>query len=161
MPTRRHRKELRGALAGVAATAAMTRVAKDWVQVRYPETELHYHPMTSLQWLVQKFGRRDPLPEHAAVPLAHALHYGYGAMAGATFAASVSDRSRLPWMIRGSAYGFLLWAVSFCGYVPLLGIYKPAWQFEAQEREVTLLAHGTYGIALAAILESLEPQERS
>lgn len=151
----KQRNALRGALAGIAATAAMTRIARDWVQIRHPDTELHYHPLTNLQWLVQKVGRRRPLPEHAAVPLAHALHYGYGALAGAAFAVSLDEAGRFPWALRGGAYGLFLWTVSFCGYVPLLGIYKPAWRFEAQEREVTLLAHGSYGIALAAVLEAL------
>lgn len=145
---------LKGALAGLVATGAMTKVAKDWVQIRHPGTELHYHPKTNLQWAVQRLGRREPLPEHAAVPLAQWLHYGYGALVGAGFAVVRGDGSQRFWAVRGGGYGLLLWLVSFCGYIPLLGIYKPGWRFDAQEREVTLLAHTTYGVALSAILEA-------
>lgn len=160
MRNKQRNAALKGALAGIAATGAMTKVAKDWVQIRHPGTELHYHPKTNLQWLVQRLGRREPLPEHAAVPLAQWLHYGYGALVGAAFALARGGRPQRFWAVRGGSYGLLLWVVSFCGYIPLLGIYKPGWEFEAQEREVTLLAHTTYGVALAAILEAVSSGRR-
>lgn len=151
------RDVLRGALAGFTATGAMTGFAVNWLSLRHPDFPRHHHPLSIVQWANARLGNEDPLPESSARPLARALHYGFGALSGIAFSIWVRKLPiPLPWPVRGAMFAWFLWVIAFCGYIPGLGIYKPAWRFELPERETTFLSHTVYGMTLAALLEALE-----
>lgn len=74
------------------------------------------------------------------------LHVGFGAMAGALFAPALRAlRLPLSPMLQGAAFGTLVWAVSYAGWIPALGIMPPPSRDRPRRPEVMLAAHWVYG----------------
>lgn len=130
---------LRGALGGVAATGVMSAVLglaeKTGVMEQEPprvivETLLPVRPRSTL-----------------TNTLAVVAHVGYGAGAGALFAALPG---RWPHGVRlGVGYGLAVWALGYEGWLPAAGVLPPAHR-DRPGRAVTMLAaHVVYGGALA------------
>jgi hypothetical protein len=86
--------------------------------------------------------------------VATALHFAFGAAAGAVFEVG---RRRLPLDRRaavpaGAAWGLAVWAVSYAGWVPWLRILPPPDE-DRLDRQLTMVAaHLVYGATLGAIL---------
>lgn len=81
-----------------------------------------------------------------------AAHLGFGASVGALF---YLLRSRLrppgPGLVQGLAYGGAVWAVSYKGWVPALGILPPPEWDRPGRRRTNVLAHLVYGAVLGAL----------
>ena len=93
--------------------------------------------------------------------VAVAGHLGFGAVAGALF--GVLHR-RLPPavnpLVHGALFGSLVWAVSYKGWIPALGIMPPP-EHDHPARPVTmLLAHWVYGATLGLIVDRRLPRRR-
>lgn len=85
--------------------------------------------------------------------LASLLHFGFGIGMGALF--GVLHRRlpfRVPAAVHGVVFGSLVWAVSYQGWVPALGIMPPASDDRPDRPRVMLFAHWVYGAILGAIL---------
>jgi len=83
--------------------------------------------------------------------LATLLHFGFGACAGAMFAVVAPKRliARVP---LGMAYGTAIWAISYAGWVPALGIMPPASR-DRRDRQVVMLAgHLLFGAFLGLLV---------
>lgn len=92
-------------------------------------------------------------PRGAALGLATAAaHVGYGAAAGAVFAV-------LPRPLRsvagGAVFGVLVWAVSYMGWIPKLGLMRRPSRDRAGRPTAMVLAHVVYGATLGAAFERL------
>jgi hypothetical protein len=125
-------------------------------------------PMTAVMLVAQRVGAMGRMPpakiteagldaagaESTPGPLKRAataaLHVGFGAAAGALYAwwsGRGPGRRGIP---QGAAFGTLVWAVSYAGWVPALGIMAPP-QRDRQGRPTSmLLAHWVYGGVLGA-----------
>lgn len=136
---------LAGAIAGLAATFAMNQIAGFIVPRRHPDYERHFHYVTFVEWIRSQVGTQRELTDEELWKLGRALHFSYGAAMGCVYFLA-SRRVDLPSMIKGPTFGVALWASAFCGFIPLMGIYKPAWRFDRAELEVTLAAHAGYGL---------------
>ena len=84
-------------------------------------------------------------------------HLGYGMATGALFSV-LGQRVRLmPPVVLGAAFGGLVWATSYFGWVPALGL-MPSPAEDRPDRSVSmLLAHLVYGAVLGALTP---PRER-
>ncbi len=84
---------------------------------------------------------------------ATALHFGFGLSCGALF--TLLHR-RLPFRVPGALHGMvfasLIWATSYQGWVPALGIMPPASEDRPDRPRVMFLAHLVYGAILGAIV---------
>lgn len=81
-------------------------------------------------------------------------HLGFGAGCGALFALAArwlppSMRVRAP---AGAVFGAGVWAVSYAGWVPALGILPPPDEDRADRQVTMLAAHLVYGATLGALL---------
>jgi hypothetical protein len=83
--------------------------------------------------------------------LAALAHLGFGVLAGALFG-PLDRRLRAPGgpVARGVAYGSLIWAVSYAGWVPALGILPPPGRDRPGRPATMLVAHWVYGAVLGA-----------
>ena len=147
---------LTGAAAGLAATAPMT-LAMKAAQGGLPAHERHPLPprrvtMRALRAIgIRPHGRLDEA-ERRATTLA--AHYGYGTAAGALF--GLFAPRRLPEAVTaGVGYGLLVWAGSYLGLLPALGLHPPATREPARRNAMMIAAHVVWGAAMGASAASL------
>lgn len=123
--------------------------------------------MTAVMLGAQRLGRLGRMPpariadagldaagaEEAPAPVRRAttaaLHLGFGAAAGALYAwGSARLGRRGP--LAGAAFGTAVWAASYAGWVPALGILPPPHRDRPGRPASMILAHWVYGAALDA-----------
>lgn len=137
-----------GAIAGLAGTLAMTS-AMSRMHRRSPIHERRPKPTQ---------GIASPSVEFAAAPgredeidLRTASDFVYGAAAGALIAAANPRISRTT----GAAAGLAMWAVSCLGWIPGVGIVKPATLPPRRRNARMLAAHLVWGTTTADALREL------
>ncbi|MCZ2401814.1 hypothetical protein IV498_01090 [Paenarthrobacter sp. Z7-10] len=131
---------LGGAVGGLAATVVMTTglTFSDRLGVRNRQP-----PRKIVQAAL------PDLPKDTLDTVAVVTHFGYGAAAGALYAAAIPARFRNP--ATGTGYGLLIWALAYEGWLPALGVV-PAAHREKWSRALTmLLAHVLYGATLGLV----------
>jgi hypothetical protein len=84
---------------------------------------------------------------------ASVTHVGFGAAAGAVFALIVPRvPAVVPRPLAGAAYGTVVYAGSYHGWAPALGLMPPAWRDERGRQPVMIGAHWVYGAVLGGLL---------
>ncbi len=136
-----------GAMAGVAATTAMSGPMllagrMGWMEQQPPE-RITEEALSAAGAPVESDAAQDAL--------ATVAHYGFGAAAGAVFA-TLHRRVRLPVpaVAQGMAFGLLVWATSYKGWLPALGIMPPSQRDRPGRRRTMVLGHLVYGAVLGA-----------
>jgi hypothetical protein len=142
-------KWLRGAAAGSLATIPMT-LAMLMVHRLLPAREQYSLPprLITENWL----GRGQGETALRAWTLIN--HFGFGALAGSLYSGLGIDKERPA--IAGPAFGVAVWAVSYLGWVPVLGLMAPATRQPARRNGMMIFAHLVWGAALAAALSRSE-----
>lgn len=138
---------LRGGLAGFAATAPMT-LAMDLMHRRLPARERYPLPPSEItEELTSRAGLADDLSpaEHTALTMAN--HFAYGAATGALYPL-VADRLPGGAAAKGVVYGLGVWAASYLGLLPSLGILTPASEHPRERNALMIAAHVVWGAAL-------------
>ena len=133
-----------GALAGLAATMVMTGAMRHLFGQVGPENRYPLPPREITERVV-------PAGQEAHLQTGTMLaHFGYGALAGAIFALLPLPR------MSGVPYGIAVWALSYLGWIPAVGILKPATRHPRERNLLMLAAHFVWGAALEAGLRELE-----
>jgi hypothetical protein len=78
-----------------------------------------------------------------------AAHFGFGIAAGAAFA--VAERGRAS-LLRGGAYGALIWAATYAGLIPKLRLMRSPEKDRPGRPTSMVVAHLVYGATLGATL---------
>jgi hypothetical protein len=138
-------KRLRGLLAGLAATGPMTAVmaagrAAGWLGTPPPE-EISGR-------LAARIDVRDEFSPPTFDVAWFANHLAFGAFCGALYA-SLRGVLTPASPVAGIEFGFAVWAVSYGGVMPALGLYPSPRRDEPSRIAVMLVAHVVYGVALA------------
>ena len=140
-----------GGFAGLIGTLAHT-AAMLSAQACLPRARSRPVPPRAITHQVA--GKRGETPDTDRVTVATAAaHFGYGALAGALYAALGSRRHRRRPVARGVAYGLGIWAVSYLGWLPAFRILPPANRMPAQQNAMMLLAHVAWGAAFGAAFD--------
>lgn len=136
----RLREFVLGAVAGVAATAAMTA----WLGAAQALGLLTRQPPRIIT------EQTVPIRSETGMTLATIVaHLSYGAAAGAVWGLLAPRRLSGP--IAGAVYGAVLWVCSYEGWVPAAGILPPAHR-DNRKRVVTMLTgHLVYGTVLGVL----------
>ena len=97
-------------------------------------------------------GTDVPAGAHTGVELSAGV--AYGSLFGLLFSMGMlalpkSQQSHHPFVL-GGALGLLVWAASYFGVMPGLGLAKPAWEHDRAELAGELTRHLAYGVATAA-----------
>lgn len=100
-------------------------------------------------------GQRDEATQDA---LASALHLAFGMGIGALFAA-IHRRLpvRIPGYLHGMIFATLVWAISYQGWVPALGIMPPASRDRPGRPLLMWLAHLVFGGILGTLVARGSP----
>ena len=137
----------RGACAGLAGTLGMTLVGMKPGIVRWLPEDMQpdrWLPHTLVRQLLRSADEDDEDARHGML-LTTALHFGYGAAAGAAYALLRRQFGRGPGWLAGASYGVLLWAVSYEGWIPALGLLPPTTRAPAYQWIVPVGSHLIYG----------------
>ena len=126
-----------GAAAGLSATAGMTAFMVGMER-------LGVMPGQPPRKIVDRVA--PELTEGLADAAALISHGAYGAAGGAAFALLTADRShKTAW---GIAFGALVWATGYEGWVPALGVLPPAHHDRPSRVGTMVAAHVIYGYLL-------------
>ncbi len=147
-----------GGLAGLTATVPMTLVMLALYR-GLPKSEQYALPQVEIIDAVadQAGGHDDrdaaspPEPGKPLDTVAVLAHFGYGAASGAAYAALTPPGAARP-ALRGLAFGLALWAASYLGWLPLLGILTPATQHPPRRNAVMIAAHFIWGPVTALLV---------
>jgi uncharacterized membrane protein YagU involved in acid resistance len=138
-----------GAIAGFVGTMAMT-AAMRRMHERLPPPERY--PLTPREIV-------DSASEHAGVPLTNeaardvttAAHFAYGAASGALL--GVANVMLGP--MSGGAAGVGVWLASYMGWIPGVGILKPAADHPPRRNLLMIVAHVVWGVTTAKAMREL------
>jgi uncharacterized membrane protein YagU involved in acid resistance len=138
-----------GGIAGFVGTMAMT-AAMRRLHRRLPEKERY--PLTPREIVDSTAEKLSvPLPDEAAKDVTTATHFLYGAAVGAVLAVTNPDPSKRS----GALYGAAVWLASYMGWIPAVGILKPATRHPARRNLLMLGVHLVWGAATAASMKEL------
>jgi len=139
---------LAGAVAGLAATAAMSLAM--W-GARKAHALGEPPPRRLVRRLLAPLGPARPTGTalNAASWLAH---FGFGATMGSLFAL-LPRSAKTP--AGGMSFGLGVWAVNYAGILPRLGLHPPVWRDRPGRPSAMIAAHLVYGAALAAVYRRL------
>lgn len=146
---------LRGAIAGSVATVPMTiSMLIGWRLLpgreRYP-----LPPREITQDLAKRLGIGDRLTDGQLTAATMLSHFGYGAFFGSTYAL-MEKRVPLRSGAKGVLAGLMLWVASYLGWLPALGILKPATRHPWRRNVLMILAHIVWGLTLEETTRKLE-----
>jgi hypothetical protein len=156
-PSLRHwsRVLLAGAGAGVAATAAMSAVMFGFQKLgllgRMPPRHIVEDTLARFRVL----HRTSPAARKA---LSTVSHLGFGATQGMLYAAALESPRVLrqgtatPQLRSGVPFALLVWAASYAGWLPKLGILPPPSRDRFGRPTSMIIAHAVYGAVLAELL---------
>lgn len=133
-----------GALAGMAATLPMT-IAMRRLHARLPAAQRYPLPPREITAKLPLLGLTPP-----TATLLH--HFAYGGAAGAIFGLLPPRHARLA----GPFFGVGVWVASYLGWIPLMGILRPATVHPAPRNTLMLAVHLVWGAGLTAGLRELE-----
>jgi hypothetical protein len=140
---------VRGSLAGLAGTAAMSvamlGAQKAGLMGKMPPKKITEAALGAL--------RMDRSAPRSNV-LSTVAHFGYGLAGGVLFAAGA--RRLLPQVrgvgpAAGAAFGVAVWALSYVGWVPALGIMPPPHRDRPGRPTAMVLAHIIYGALVGGL----------
>lgn len=146
-----------GAAAGVAATVLMTGVMEAAQRLGLMGD---MPPWVITRRTLEKSGKRHKVSTPAQKLLATAMHVGFGAILGAIYEA-VEDEAQPPGpkLAHVLGYSVAVWAVSYAGWVPALGLMPPPTHDQKGRQLATFAAHIVFGAALLAAAEGLRRVE--
>lgn len=151
MATRLTTRLLLGAIAGIAGTVAMT-AAMNRLYSRLPRSDQYPLPPREITERLAPIERDDAIMDAAT-----AAHHGYGAAAGALLAAAQ------PVMTArfGSTAGIAVWAASYFGWIPAMGVLRPAHRHPPARNALMIAAHLVWGAVTAASYRELIAARRT
>lgn len=137
-----------GAIAGFIATFPMTAVMRR-LHRALPHRQRYPLPPREIA---------EDLPALGATPSSATLlhHFLYGGATGALFAA-LFPRAGLA---SGAAYGIVVWAGSYLGWIPATGFLRRGTSHPLRRNGLMLAAHVVWGACLAGGRAELEKAER-
>lgn len=138
-----------GALAGLAATMAMTSFMQR-AHAKLPPGQRY--PLPPREILDRTAGVER---ENAARTATMFSHFGFGALAGSLFALPAVSR------LGGVPYGLGVWGASYLGWLPASRILAPAIRHPGRRNLLMLAAHVVWGAVLARSFEELNAAERA
>jgi hypothetical protein len=136
-----------GAVAGVVATLPMTGVM--WAAQRLGA--LGRFPPSRIASAGLDAAGAEEAPRGARDAAGALLHLAFGAALGALYAWGTGRLGRSG-PVLGAAFGTAVWAGSYGGWIPALGILPPPHRDRSGRPIAMVLAHWVYGAALDAAL---------
>ena len=153
------RRCLRGGLAGFLATAPMSvwmLLGRRMMSWRSQEA---LPPAQITQELLRTIEADDNLTRSQESTLAVVNHFAYGSAMGAVYAPLMRPESAALAIATGAAFGLAVWTVSYCGWLPVAGLYRPPHEDTAERTGLMIGAHLIWGGVTGLIVHSLDQQD--
>jgi hypothetical protein len=153
---------LAGALGGIAGGTAMT-VMMTQVGPRLlpndvlPDTPA---PQKVVEWAERQAGEPEALHGKPKTAAALGAHLAYSATTGAAYGlarSAVPGLARMPAPVAGVGFGLLVWAASFEGLLPALGVMPPTTAHPPKRWPAPLMGHSIFGAVTALLTARLQP----
>lgn len=148
------RRLLKGAAAGFVATAPMSLTMVLGWRLLPRREQYHLPPRLITNEITERAGIEDELTEDQLVGLTIVSHFGYGALFGAIYAL-FDHRLRMHSSLRGAMMGLALWIGSYLGWLPAMGILRPATQHPWRRNLLMIVAHLIWGVTLGELARKL------
>jgi hypothetical protein len=150
---------LNGTLAGAAGTAAMTLMMRRVAPKVIPEEMRpdEFVPKKAVEWAEEQAGVPEALTKEEEMKAAMGAHFTYGSSMGALYGLARSTLLReaaLP--LAGALFGLGVWAASFEGWMPKLGIMEATTEKPPKKWPMPIMAHLVYGATTALAYEVLD-----
>ncbi len=81
-------------------------------------------------------------------------HFGYGAAMGMLYSTSVK-KLPLPSPVKGMLFGLIVWAASYLGLLPLIGMSESGQSEPGRRNLMMIAAHVVWGVTLGVVAEVL------
>jgi len=153
------RKLLKGAAAGFVATAPMSITMLVGWRLLPRREKYPLPPRLITEEITERVGMEDDLTENQLVGLTIFSHFGYGALFGSIYAL-FSERSPVHSSLKGAFAGLALWAGSYLGWLPAVGILRPATQHPWRRNLLMILAHIVWGVTLGELTRKLITEDQ-
>ena len=135
-----------GAVAGFVATLPMS-IAMRKLHGSLPEEERYPAPPRELIDSTTE----EAVPEEPARDLTIVAHHLYGAATGALVAAALPRAGA----VSGAAAGVAVWTGSYLGWIPTVGLLRPATDHPERRNGMMIAAHLVWGAATALAYREL------
>jgi uncharacterized membrane protein YagU involved in acid resistance len=145
---------LLGVIAGFVATAAMT-VSMEFMFRQMPESERYPLPPRELtERAAELMDLRGELEEADMVQASLLSHFAFGALAGGLYGPLFLTRPSAP-VATGTCFGLFIWAASYLGWIPALGLLRPATEHPGRRNALMIAAHLVWGATLGIVAHHL------
>jgi uncharacterized membrane protein YagU involved in acid resistance len=151
---------VKGALAGLVATAPMSLVMEVMHRTLPPSEQYPLPPRLITEELMEEAGIAGQLDEKDQQRLTWVTHFSYGAAVGALYA-PLAKHARLSPLTAGMSYGLTVWAGSYLGLLPALGILRPATEHPLHRTTLMIAAHLVWGAATGVMVGRLQKSKWS
>jgi uncharacterized membrane protein YagU involved in acid resistance len=109
--------------------------------------------------MLRKANLDDELSGRGKEQFSVAAHFGYGAGTGMIYA--LADRLLpLPRGLRGPAYGMLVWAASYAGWLPAAKTLPPPQRRPAGRNLLLIVSHLVWGAATEGMVASILDRDK-
>ncbi len=147
-----------GAIGGLVATLPMSAVM---IAAQRAGLMGEMPPRKITEAALEAAAADDDVPSPATDALTVAVHFGFGAVSGAVFGLVHGRLPRfVPGVPHGMVFGALVWAGSYMGWVPALGIMPSVPRDRTGRPESMVVAHLVFGAVLGAVVERLTRRDR-
>ena len=153
------RSLLKGALAGFVATLPMTIFMLATQRFLPKRQQYELPPEMITKELAHRAHVRHHLNKQLILGATTASHFGYGAAMGAAYG-PLQKRVPLPTIVQGVLYGLFVWAASYLGLLPLLGISASGHKEPMRRNLMMIAAHVVWGASMGAMARLLFQQQR-
>jgi uncharacterized membrane protein YagU involved in acid resistance len=135
-----------GAVAGTLATVPMTLFMENMHERLTGEPPRPLPPREVADALAVKAGVHRELSERDLQNLTLAVHFGYGALTGAVFGL-MAPKNPAAAVGAGALFGLGVWAVSYLGWLPALGVRQPPKYDPPTRTRLMIASHVVWGVA--------------
>jgi uncharacterized membrane protein YagU involved in acid resistance len=151
---------LAGLVGGIAATTTMTIAAEAMFRCLPRNDQRRPLPPRQVTMnLADSLGvDRFLQGENDRFTLSMLTHYDYGTAMGIVYA--LAARRILPGALGGAAFGLGLYAFSYLGLLPALGLHGGAQRMSPERNALLIAGHLVYGVTLGIMTQSLLRQRR-
>jgi uncharacterized membrane protein YagU involved in acid resistance len=146
---------LQGAIAGFMGTVPMT-VFMLATQRFLPRGQRYDLPPEIItKQLTARAGIKQHMNKSQILAATTAAHFGYGAAMGLLYGPLVR-RLPLPGIAKGILFGLVVWAASYLGLLPLLGISASAGKEPLRRNLMMMAAHVVWGASMGVVADMLK-----
>ena len=137
-----------GAIGGLVATVPMTALMLCGKKRLSWRSQEPLPPTKITRRALRAVGLHDDLSRGQKNSLTAVNHFAYGAGAGAVYGQIFSPRTVTTSIATGATYGLAVWTGSYCGWLPVIGLYRSAARDTTERNALMIAAHLVWGSSL-------------